>query len=42
VKEAGGFGLAGQADDAIDSEIGFDRDAEVHGMLPFVLVCGLR
>ncbi len=34
VEEAGGFGLAREADDAIDGEIGFDGDAEFHGCAP--------
>src|SRR5262245_26816071 len=40
--EAHGFGLTIEIDDAFDGEIGFDRDAEFHGLLPFVLVCSLR
>src|SRR6266851_452358 len=31
--EAGGFGLAGEAQDSINGDVGFDGDAEVHGKL---------
>ena len=34
VGEAGGFGLLGQADDAVDVNVGFDRDAEIHDFWP--------
>jgi len=33
VGEAGGFGLAGEREDAVDGDVGFDGDGEVHGGL---------
>ena len=38
VAEADGFGLACEAYDAVDGEVGLDRDAEFHGVAPRELV----